>query len=170
MAPEPPWLDDQQQRVWRQWLATGTRLDAALGRQLQRDSGLTHRDYEVLVHLTEAPEGQLRMTELADAMLWERSRVSHQIARMAGRGLVERMECAQDRRGVIVAVTEAGRDLLRDAAPGHVRTVRRLLFDHLTDEDLLALDRLTAAMLARLDAEAGAFPTDGAHTAYPRMS
>lgn len=170
MPPEPPWLDDQQQRVWRQWLAAGTRLDAALGRQLQRDSGLTHRDYEVLVHLTEAAEGQLRMTELAEAMLWERSRVSHQIARMARRELVERLECPQDRRGVIVAVTKAGRDLLRDAAPEHVRTVRRLLFDHLTDEDLRALDRFTAAMLERLDAEAAAFPTDGAHTAYPRMS
>lgn len=169
MPTDPPWLDDQQQRVWRQWLAAATRLDAALGRQLLRDSGLTHRDYEVLVHLTEAPEGQLRMTELAEAMLWERSRVSHQIARMVARGLVERLECVEDRRGVIVAVTAAGRELMQEAAPGHVRAVRRLLFDSLSREDLHTLDRLTATMLDRLDAEAVVYPTDGAHTAYARM-
>ncbi len=169
MPTDAPWLDDQQQRVWRQWLAAATRLDAALGRQLMRDSGLTHRDYEVLVHLTEAPKGQLRMTELAEAMLWERSRVSHQIARMVRRGLVERLECLEDRRGVIVAVTHAGSELMQESAPGHVQAVRRLLFDALSREDLHTLDRLTASMLERLDAEAAAYPTEGEHTAYARM-
>jgi DNA-binding MarR family transcriptional regulator len=154
-----PWLDDEEQRVWRQWMTTMTRLDAALGRQLQRDSGLSHQDYQVLVHLSESPAEQLRMTELAEAMQWERSRLSHQVARMSTRGLVERMECAQDRRGVFVRLTDAGRQQVRQAAPGHVRAVRRLVFDALTADDLRVLDRLTDASLRQLDAETARFGT-----------
>ncbi len=174
MTEDVPWLDDNEQRIWRQWIAVGPRLDAALGRQLQRDSGLSHREYEVLVHLSEAPDGQLRMTELAEAMQWERSRLSHQIARMTARGLVERLECPEDRRGVLVTLTEDGRSLLTGAAPGHVRAVRRLFFDAVAREDLEALDRFSAAVLERLaaDAASDSRPVRGkeiGHTAYARV-
>ena len=140
-------------------MAMTTRLDAALGRQLQRDSGLSHQDYQVLVNLSESPAERMRMTELAEAMQWERSRLSHQVARMSTRGLLEREECPQDRRGVFVRLTEAGRRRLEEAAPGHVRAVRRLVFDVLSAEELGVLDGFTEAALVQLDAEAARFAT-----------
>jgi DNA-binding MarR family transcriptional regulator len=90
------------------------------------------------------------VSELAAVLQWERSRLSHHVKRMERRGLVEREECADDGRGAYVVLTAAGRAALTAAAPDHVRTVRRLVFDALDDDDLCALDRITAKLLDRL--------------------
>lgn len=153
MDDESPWLDDRQQRLWRAWLALGSRLPAALGRQLQADSGLSLSDFEVLVPLSETTEGRVRVTDLANCVGWERSRLSHHIKRMEGRGLVQRQECCDDGRGAFVVVTPAGRDAIERAAPGHARTVRHLLFGSVSDADLEVVTCFVEGVLSRLGDE-----------------
>lgn len=121
------WLSDEEQQVWRGYLAMVAELQAAMNRQLQRDCGLSLADYEVLVALSE--RGEQRMYGLGETLAWEQSRLSHQLRRMRERGLVSRQGAADDRRGATVALTDAGRAALRTAAPGHAALVRRVLFD-----------------------------------------
>lgn len=154
MDPDAPWLTARQQQTWRDWLALSARLPAALHRELQSDSELSLQDFDVLVQLTDTPDGRVRVSELAAALQWERSRLSHHVTRMAGRGLVEREECADDGRGAFVVLTDAGRAAIERAAPGHVRTVRRLVFDALSEQEVDALAGITAKVLAALDREA----------------
>jgi DNA-binding MarR family transcriptional regulator len=142
------WLSDEQQRVWRGYLAMVNRLTAAMNRQLQHDCGISLSDYDVLVQLSE--RGPLRMYELADALAWEQSRLSHQLRRMRDRGLVSRHGSDDDRRGATVELTSAGRDALRAAAPGHVELVRSVVFDPMSAAQLRALRSLTETVLARL--------------------
>jgi DNA-binding MarR family transcriptional regulator len=142
------WLSDEQQRVWRGYLAMVNRLTAAMNRQLQHDCGISLSDYDVLVQLSE--RGPLRMYELADALAWEQSRLSHQLRRMRDRGLVLRHGSDDDRRGATVELTSAGRDALRAAAPGHVELVRSVVFDGMSAAQLRALLLLTETVLARL--------------------
>lgn len=143
---EVPWLDDAEQRVWRQWLFVTSRLPTALNAQLQTDSDLSLQDFEVLVALDESPENRSRIAALAVSLQWERSRLSHHVTRMAKRGLVARQECGDDARGSVVVLSEQGRARLVQAAPGHVRAVRRLMLDALDREDLAALERITRRM------------------------
>jgi DNA-binding MarR family transcriptional regulator len=150
---EPRWLDDTQQRAWRGYLRMQGELTARLNRQLQADSGLSLADFDVLVHLTDVPDGRLRVSVLARALQWEKSRLSHHIGRMERRGLVTREECTSDGRGAFVVVTAAGRAAIESAAPPHVETVRRLVFDDLTPAQLAALSTITEQVLAKLDAE-----------------
>ena len=150
---ETPWLDDAQQQVWRAWLALGSRLQAALNRQLQRDSDLSLPDFDVLVQLTDAADGRVRVSGLAAALGWERSRLSHHVTRMERRGLVVREECDDDGRGAFVVLTPAGRTAIERAAPDHVRTVRSLVFDALTPAEVASLGSITAKVLDRLEAQ-----------------
>ncbi len=146
-----PWLTAAQQQVWRHWLDVTTRLPAALNRGLQEQAGLSLPDFDVLVRLTETPEGRVRVGDLASALGWERSRVSHHVTRMVRRGLVGREECADDGRGAWVVLTDAGDDAIRSAAPDHVATVRRLLLADVTQDELAVLDRVLGAVAARLN-------------------
>jgi len=145
------WLAADQQRAWRQWLALTTRLPARLNRQLQTDSDLSLADFDVLVQLTDVPAGRLRVGELGAALDWEKSRLSHHLTRMERRGLVARVDVAGDGRGSEVVLTAAGRAAIEAAAPAHVDTVRALVFDVLTEEQVRALLEVTGAVLARLD-------------------
>ena len=144
------WLTDDEQRAWRGLVQMTSRLDARLNRELQT-SGLSLADYDVLVLLTEAAEGRLRMFELVEDLHWEQSRLSHHIARMERRGLVAREECTTDRRGAFVVLTDAGRDAIEKAAPGHVALVRQLLFEGLSAEQVATLESFVRRVLCRLD-------------------
>jgi DNA-binding MarR family transcriptional regulator len=146
------WLDEGEQRAWRSYLQMHGQLLARLNRQLQADSGLSLADYEVLVHLTEVPDGRLRPFELQRGLQWEQSRLSHQLTRMQRRGLVSREGCTDDGRGAFIVLTETGRRAIETAAPGHVDTVRRLFLDGLTRDQITMLGQLSTQMLARLDA------------------
>lgn len=150
MDTDPQWLREDEQRVWRRWLTMTTELDAALNRELQQDSGLSLQDFGVLVYLTDAADGRLRMTELAGVLQWERSRVSHHVKRMEGRGLLERAQCPEDRRGSFVVLTPKGRAAIEQAAPGHVRAVRDLVFDALTPGEMAALGSIATKVLGRI--------------------
>lgn len=138
------WLSDDEQQHWRAWLAASLLLNDRLSRDLQEQHGLTIADYEILVQLSEAPGRRLRMSELAEAALSSRSRLSHQIDRMARAGLVDRESCADDRRGAFAVLTQHGWDVLVAAAPDHVESVRRHLVDTLTPAEFAALGRACA--------------------------
>lgn len=155
MTSEAPWLSDEQQQVWRRWLAVQAGLPAALHRQLQEESGLSLPDFDVLVQLTDRPDGRMRVSALAAELQWERSRLSHHVKRMEARGLVRREECDDDGRGWFVLVTDEGRDAIVAAAPSHVREVRELVFEDLSADELALLDRLTTKVLTRLDGRLG---------------
>ena len=151
MSSEVRWLTPQEQHLWRGWLKLNTKLASALHRELQQDAGLSMPDFEVLVHLTDNPDGRLRVSDLAGLLQWERSRVSHHIKRMECRGLVQRAECPEDGRGAFVVITPQGRTAIEEAAPGHVRAVRRLMIDALSEEEKAALIAVIDKLLARPD-------------------
>src|SRR5688572_17556184 len=155
------WLADDEQRAWRGLVQMTSRLDARLNRELQQSSGLSLADYDVLVLLTEAPDGRLRMFELVEDLQWEQSRLSHHVARMQRRGLVAREECTTDKRGAFVVVTAAGRDAIEKAAPGHVDTVRWLVFDGLSGEQVAMLETFVGRVLSRLAPTEEAAPAGG---------
>jgi DNA-binding MarR family transcriptional regulator len=144
------WLDEQEQAAWRGYLHMQARLSAQMNRQLQNDSNLSLSDFGVLVQLAENLDGRVRVLELADALRWEKSRLSHHLARMEQRGLVERKECSADKRGAFVVLTPAGRDAIDAAAPRHVETVRRLVFDVITPEQVDTLAKITEQVIAQL--------------------
>ncbi|MEY2444356.1 MAG: hypothetical protein QOE00_936, partial [Ilumatobacteraceae bacterium] len=116
---EPRWLNERQARVWQAYLHLNQHLYAVLEDQLTRDAGLSGADYKVLVPLSDAPGGVLRARELCTEIGWDRSRLSHHVSRMEKRGLVVREECADDARGLMVRLTDAGRKAIEGAAPQH---------------------------------------------------
>jgi DNA-binding MarR family transcriptional regulator len=149
------WLTEEEQRAWRGLLRMTSQLNARANRLLQEEYGISLADYEVLVALSEAPEGRLRVFEVADALAWEQSRVSHQLARMARRGLITREGCATDARAAFAVLTTVGRATIERAAPAHVEQVRQLVFDELSHEQVSALTEITTRVLDRLAATAG---------------
>ena len=140
------WLDSDQQEVWRDFLAAvaiiDTKLDAAL-RPFDLDLG----EYEILVNLSEAEGHRMRMPELAQAVRQSRSRLTHTVARMEKKHLIERQSCADDRRGVIAQLTDEGYDLLEQAAPTHVDSVRQAFIDAVNPRDFEALGRAMRAVI-----------------------
>ena len=149
------WLTEDEQRAWRGLVQMTSQLNAKMNRQLQEEYGISLADYEVLVVLTEVPEGRCRVFEISGMLAWEQSRVSHQLARMQRRGLVDRQECPTDARGAFVVLTEAGRAAIERAAPAHVEQVRQLVFDELSHEQVSALTEITTRVLDRLAETAG---------------
>jgi len=127
------------------------RLEGELARQLSADSGLSYPDYLVLVSLTDRPGARMRLFELAGVLGWEKSRLSHHVARMTDRGLVAKERCGDDRRGAFVVITKRGRRAIEEAAPGHVAAVRRLFVDRLSSRQLDALADIAEAVLAAFD-------------------
>jgi DNA-binding MarR family transcriptional regulator len=146
----PRWLDERQQRAWRGYLAMQAQLQAELNRQLQADSGMSLSDFAVLVALTDRPDVRIRVLELAEALQWEKSRLSHHLARMERRGLVERRNCRDDGRGAFVVLTPEGRRAIERTAPPHAELVRALVFDGLEPEQVEALARIAEVVLGRI--------------------
>ena len=144
------WLSGDEQRAWRTYLRMSSLLPAALNRQLQRDSGLTLPEYEVLVQLSEADQQRMRPFQVCEALNWEQSRLSHQLTRMERRGLVRRQECAADGRGALVELTADGAAAIAAAAPQHVTTVRRLVFDRLSGAQRTAFEEACQAIVSAL--------------------
>ncbi|MFJ3802551.1 MarR family winged helix-turn-helix transcriptional regulator [Streptomyces sp. NPDC090088] len=145
------WLTTDEQHAWRGFLRLSEKLEGRLGQLLQTESNVSPADFSVLVQLTDVPEGRLRYQDLARALEWEKSRTSHHIARMAGRGLVVREECPQDGRSAFVVITEAGRATIRAAAPRHVESVRELFLDHVTPAELRMLAEISDRVVSKLD-------------------
>ncbi|MEU0196151.1 MarR family transcriptional regulator [Streptomyces afghaniensis] len=145
------WLTSEEQHAWRGFVRLHERLGGRLGRQLQTESSMSTADFAVLVELTDVPEGRQRFLDLAQSLEWEKSRMSHHIARMAKRGLVAREECAEDGRGAFVVITDAGREAIEAAAPRHVEAVRALFLDHVTPAELRVLADISERVVGKLD-------------------
>lgn len=151
------WLDDREQRAWRGYVEMHAMVSGRIGRSLQAGFGLSEGDFGVLVNLSEALDGRLRAYQLGHALQWEKSRLSHHITRMEGRGLVRREECPTDARGAFVVITDKGRAAIEAAAPQHVEDVRRFFLDQLSPAQIDTLGDVAETVLARLRAE----PDDG---------
>jgi DNA-binding MarR family transcriptional regulator len=158
---EPRWLTADEQRAWRGYRRMRALLDLQIARDLGRDSDLSDSDYDVLSTLTEgevassadSAPAAWRATALADRLLWSTSRLAHHVGRMERRGLVGRGTCGDDGRGSTVFLTALGRQVLEDAAPLHVESVRRHLIDVLTAEEIDQLAAITTKVLDHLAAE-----------------
>ena len=147
---EPRWLTEEEQQTWIALAGLLIKVPAALDAQLQRDAGLSHADYEILVRLSEAPQRRMRMSELADRTLFSRSRLSHAVSRLEAAGLVRRESCAEDGRGTLARLTEVGYARLAEAAPGHVAAVRGCLFDPLTSDQVRQLHDICSRLRTTL--------------------
>ncbi|MFG1829320.1 MarR family winged helix-turn-helix transcriptional regulator [Micromonospora chersina] len=150
MAVMTRWLDPDEQRTWRAFLTASRALMDTLDRELQRDAGMPHAYYEILVRLSEAPDRRLRMSELADATGSSRSRLSHAAARLEAAGWIRREDCPTDRRGQLAVLTDAGFATLAATAPGHVDGVRRHLFDALSPAQVDQLRRISETLADHL--------------------
>ncbi|WP_411102268.1 MarR family winged helix-turn-helix transcriptional regulator [Streptomyces sp. cmx-4-9] len=133
-----PWLTDAEQCAWRTHLDVSRLLMHQLEKDLQ-PFGLTNNDYEILVNLSESAEHRMRMSDLATATLQSKSRLSHQITRMEAAGLVRRVNCESDRRGLYAVLTDEGMETMRKVAPHHVASVRSHFIDLLPPAALAAL-------------------------------
>ncbi|MFJ7078693.1 MarR family winged helix-turn-helix transcriptional regulator [Streptomyces sp. NPDC098781] len=140
------WLTSEEQRAWRAYIAAAALVEDALDRQLQQEAGMPHLYYSILATLSETPERRLRMTELAEGLKITRSRLTYAVTRLERDGLVRREDCRWDKRGSVAALTDEGMRVLERAAPGHVETVRSLLFDRLTPEQVGQLEEIFTAV------------------------
>lgn len=148
---EPRWLDADEQRTWRAFFGATQLLFDRLDRELQRDAGMPHAYYEILVWLSEAPDRALRMSDLARRTRSSRSRLSHAVARLEERGWICRRDCDSDKRGQIAVLTDAGFAALAAAAPGHVEGVRTHLLDPLSPEQIGQLREISERIVAQLN-------------------
>ena len=150
---EPQWLTDVEMQAWLRVLRLVMLLPGALDRQLRQDAGLAHAAYMVLATLSDAPEHSLRMTELARRTATSPSRLSHTVASLEQRGWVTREPCPRDRRGLVASLTDAGRSVLEQTAPGHVAQVRASVLDPLTADEVVQLATLLGKVVDRLEAD-----------------
>lgn len=149
MKDDTPWLDEQEDRIWRSFLEATVRINTGLSDALKERTGLTIDDYEVLVRLSESDAQRIRMTELSRQLLHSQSRLTQRVDRLAKRGLVTREKCPDDGRGTFAVLTNEGLKVITEAAPDHVRDVRAALIDLIEPKEraLVAnvLDRLATA-------------------------
>jgi DNA-binding MarR family transcriptional regulator len=153
---DPDWLDEQQLAAWTRFIAVVERLPGVLDAQLRRDAELSHFEYLVLAMLSEAPDRTLRMTALAARTNATLPRLSHVVARLETRELVERRPSPEDRRATNALLTTTGWDKIVETAPGHVETVREHVIDALTPAQVEQLRDISEAVLERLDPQGDA--------------
>ena len=151
----PRWLSNSEQRAWRAFVMASQLLFDQLDRELQRESGMSHAYYGILVALSEAPEQMLRMSDLARLLRYSKTRLSEAIARLETRGWVMRQPCPSDRRVTYAMLTTDGFEALAAAAPGHVAGVRRHVFDRLTPKQVEALREISEVIAQPLLEAAG---------------
>jgi DNA-binding MarR family transcriptional regulator len=157
---EPMGLGPADWATWRELTAMRAGVDRALEHRLQRDAGISAPDFDVLRSLADAEGHRLRAGALAESLGWEKSRISHQVRRMAERGLVEREDCPTDLRGTWVVLSETGADAFATASCGYVQTLDRVLFARLGAEDRATLRRIASTVTDGLLApDAQASPT-----------
>ncbi|MEO8106166.1 MAG: MarR family transcriptional regulator [Actinomycetes bacterium] len=145
---EPRWLTTEEQASWRSFLAMQKLIRETLERQLQRDASMPMTYYIILAMLSEAPDRTMRMTELAAIAGTSQSQLSHAATRLEESGWIKRRRCLDDKRGYLAVLTDDGFDALTAAAPGHVESVRTVLFDALSSEQVSQLTSISDAVTA----------------------
>ena len=139
------WLTEPEQEAWRGLLLMTDLLRDTLNRELQQAHGISLADYEILGRVGAAAPGA-RVKDLMATLVWEQSRISHQLNRLVRAGLVTKLQCDEDRRGSWFQLTPAGSKLMAAAAPDHVASVRRLLFDHVDAAAVRTLGEVSAVV------------------------
>lgn len=152
---EANWLTPREERAWRGYMRMRALLDLQISRDLAEDSGLSDADYQVLATLSEVEGQQYRLIALAERMLWSKSRLGHQLKRMAARGLVRRETHPNHSRAAVVTLTDQGLRTLEEAAPKHLESVRRHFVDLLTESQLDALGDATTTVIDHLRSNGG---------------
>jgi DNA-binding MarR family transcriptional regulator len=150
-----PGLDADEELLWRSLVEVLVRLPRVLDEQFGREANVGMTEYSVLVALSEAPNSELRMGELAEATALSRSRMSRVVDDLVRRSLVTRRKCEQDGRSSIAAVTAEGLAILSAAYPGHLARVRSLVFDHITRNEMRTMTQAVSRVLAALREVAG---------------
>ncbi|MBB4693224.1 MarR family winged helix-turn-helix transcriptional regulator [Paractinoplanes abujensis] len=140
----------EQLRIWRNYVETAEVVRLRLAGRLQSETSLSSGDYVVLLALSEAEGQTLRSSVLAARIEWERSRLSHHLGRMEKRGLLRRVPCADDVHGIDVVMTEVGAETFHAATVPHLKAVREMFADALTDDQLSHLDEATQALRRHL--------------------
>jgi len=133
-ATAPKWLTPSEMVAWRRYIIASRQLLAALDTDL-KEHDLTLPDYEILALLSDAPDRQMRMSELAKIALLSRSRLSHRMKVMEKAGWLKREPCPVDKRGYFAVMTPKGWKAIVAAAPDHVESVRARFLDHITKSD-----------------------------------
>jgi len=151
-------LSPSQGRTWLNYMSVYHRLEYEMNRHLQADCGLSLADYTVMNALSAATGRRARLSELAVTIGWERSRLSHHLQRMAGRGLVHRVQSDTDGRATDALLTDAGFKTLRVAAPKHAAWVRRVFFSDLDDDQVEEMGDLLDLVFGTILRE-GTLPT-----------
>ena len=145
------WLSDSEQAAWRSFILTAQLVEETLSRQLQRDAGMPHAYYGILVALSESPDSTMRMNDIARMLRYSQSRLTHAMNSLEAKGWVRRERNDADRRGQWAVLTDVGRAKLVETAPGHVAEVRRAMFDALSPEQVAQLRAICDTLLAGLD-------------------
>ena len=147
---EPQWLDVQERQAWLTLGSLLVQLGPVLDAQLRRDAGVSHFEYTVMASLSEAPARTMRMSELALLADGSLSRLSQAVGRLEKKGWVRRAPDPSDGRYTLATLTDAGMDLVVAAAPGHVREVRRAVFDPLTKAQVQQLTTIGQRILRQV--------------------
>ena len=144
---EGRWLTPEQRETWVTYVLANTAVLDALNRRLQRVAGLAHSHFAILQVVSQAPDTTARMSEVATALRFSPSRLSHAVGRLERDGWVQRRPDPDDGRGQLVALTELGHARIAEIAPDHIAAVRALMFDHLTPEQVTQLNEISQALL-----------------------
>lgn len=152
MSDEAPWLDEEEMATWLAFVRVVMRLPNALDGQVRSDAAVSYFEYSVLVVLEHAEEQTMRMSDLAFLCNGSLSRLSHVARRLEDQHLIRRYPCPTDGRSTLAALTDTGREKLAQAAPGHVKLVRALVFDELTRDEMRQLGELSQRILDRIGA------------------
>lgn len=152
---ETAWLSDEEQQHWRALVTAMTLISRCLNGQMLATHDLSMDDYAILAMLSEAEDDRLRFGELAEILRVPKAHVTYRFRRLESQGLVTRESCETDARGAYAVLTPEGRCRIESAAPSHVRSVRALVLDHMTPEQLATVGE---AMRAVVDASCGEAP------------
>lgn len=149
-APSGPWLSHAEQEAWRSYVTATSVVGRLLDRALKA-RGLSPEDYGILAMLSEAPDHQLRLGELASQLRLPKPFLTYRFQRLEQSGLVERRQCPTDARSAFCVLTDAGVEMVTLVAPEHVASVRGALFDHLSPAQIGQLGRIMVAVIDGID-------------------
>jgi DNA-binding MarR family transcriptional regulator len=161
-------LDDAEELFFRSLMRLTITLPRVMGDDLERSCGMNATEYRVLMHLSEAPDRQLRMSDLAERTGLSPSRITRVVDAMADGGLVEKVQGSHDGRSTLATLTNEGLATLRRAYPHHLRSVRRTVFDHLERDETLAIGTVLRRLAEAVDALNAPGPRPAAPRRQPR--
>jgi DNA-binding MarR family transcriptional regulator len=143
-------ISAEQELAWRRYYRMQTQLLGVLNRELAQQTGLSEADYEVLITLWQSPRATLRARDIRATLIWEKSRLSHQLRRMEVRGLIRRDDCLEDSRGAMVTITSEGVDVIHRAECARLQAVHDHLIGVLSEDQLHALSEISETVLGHL--------------------